>query len=412
MAWLVGLAVFWQGAFTLVVPLAQYAVPIVLSAGMSARPWRRWSSSIRGRAQLLLPGIVALLLGVSWVGMGLWHGEAARAWWVSWPAWLALPMLLALLAWPPPLGWLFAGMAAGGVASAVWAAWLTLLVGRNRAEGPEPLDAILFGNLGLLLGLFCLAGLGWAWGQLRRAFWVVVLLAGALGGLLTSALSGTRGGWIVLPLLLWVLYWGYGRLLPRGGLLGLLLGLIVLGATLYAVPQTRVEHLLESGLVATWRFLAGERSVEVNGARLEMWRGAVQLVAERPLTGWGASGYQRGMARLSEQGRIDPEAARFWHAHHDLLDAWVKWGLPGVLLLACYYATPLWLFRRGLGARDPACRALALCGVLLPVAFIGYGLSYSFMAYSAVLAIYTSWLVILWGAYATRCRAGCHSSLS
>lgn len=411
---LVRLAVFCQGALTLVVPAAHYLVAVALFAGVLAGPWHHGAWSRLSPTCLLLPGIVALLLGVSWVGVGWWHGEAMRAWWVSWPAWLALPMLMAVLAWPPSLAWLFAGMAAGSTAIAAVAVWQTLWLGQNRADGPEPLDAILFGNLGLLLGLFCLAGLSWAWGQSRprRGTWLALLLVGALGGLTASALSGTRGGWVVLPVLLGLLFRGQGQLLPRGGLRGVLLGLLVLGVAFYALPQTRVQYRLESGLESSWRFVAGERGIEVNGARLEMWRGALHLVAQRPLSGWGEAGYRRAMVSLGEQGVIDPAAARYWHAHHDFLDGWAKRGLPGVLLLALYYATPLWLFRRGFRDRDPGCRALAVCGVLLPVAFFGYGLSYSFMAHPAGMAHYTGWLVVLWGLYAVRRGRGAHSSLN
>lgn len=63
------------------------------------------------------------------------------------------------------------------------------------------------------------------------------------------------------------------------------------------------------------------------------------------------------------------------------------------------YLVPVWLFRRGLRHPDVAHRALATAGVLMPVAFVDFGLSYSFLASQTGAVIYASWLVLLWALY-------------
>ncbi|WP_170064088.1 O-antigen ligase family protein [Halomonas heilongjiangensis] len=342
---------------------------------------------------------VLLCYGLSWVIAGPWHGEGLRGLKDAWPVWLAVLTLVALSRLRVSSAWLWGGFAAGSLATGGWAAWQRLVEGTARADGHEPLHAILFGNLGLLVGLICLAGLGWALGRDRRLGWTLLLAAGGFSGLMVSAFSGSRGGWIGLPLALWVLYRGYGpRLALRWQLTGVgLLGLLLVG--LYVAPQTGVERRIDNAVESMEQYLEGDQEMTSVSARLEMWKGAARLVADRPLAGWGARGYRQEMRERSLSGLQVPSLGRYWHAHNDLLDAWAKRGLPGLATLLALYLVPLWLFVGGLRDGTRERRALAMAGVLLPVAFLGFGLTYSFLAYPAGGLVYGLMLVILWGSY-------------
>ncbi len=310
-----------------------------------------------------------------------------------------MPILVALSRLRVSSAWLWGGFAAGSLATGGWAAWQGLVKGTSRANGHEPLHAILFGNLGLLAGLICLAGLGWALGRDRRLVWGLLLAAGGFSGLMVSALSGSRGGWVGLPLALWVLYRGYGpRLAARWQLAGVAL-LGVLLAALYVAPQTGVERRVDNAVDSLEQYLDGDQEMTSVSARLEMWKGAGHLIAERPLAGWGGRGYWQAMRDRGAAGLQDPALGRFWHAHNDLLDAWAKRGLPGLATLLALYLVPLWLFLGGIRSAASERRALAMAGVLLPVAFLGFGLTYSFLAYPAGGLVYGLLLAILWGLY-------------
>ncbi|SFT85288.1 O-antigen ligase [Halomonas saccharevitans] len=125
------------------------------------------------------------------------------------------------------------------------------------------------------------------------------------------------------------------------------------------------------------------------------------LIGDRPVLGWGDAGYLRGMVELSEAGRLDPATANYWHAHSDVLDAWVRRGALGMLVLLVIYLLPVYLFRKGLRAHDPERRALATCGLMLPAGFFGFGLSYSFMVYTVGVAAYAGWFCVIWGLYSS-----------
>lgn len=127
-----------------------------------------------------------------------------------------------------------------------------------RIDGHELLHAILFGNLGLLMGALCLAGLGWAWTRPRRALWIPLLALGVAGGLVPSMLSGTRGGWLALPLMLLVFQRGFVRWLTGRTQLAICLTVLTLGVSAYAVPQTGVEQRAQLAVTELRHYLAEE----------------------------------------------------------------------------------------------------------------------------------------------------------
>ncbi|MEQ6890049.1 O-antigen ligase family protein [Halomonas sp. CS7] len=343
--------------------------------------------------------LILLLFGASQLAMAAYHGELLGLWPLVVPVLLALLALPALHAWLPSLTWLWTGLALGGMTTGVWALWQALN-GVRRASGHEPLHAILYGNLSLLSGVLCLAGIGWALNGPRRSGWLALLALGALGGVAASVLSGTRGGWVALPLILLVFQRGFGRWLPRGKAAAWWLGAGVLLAALYVLPQTGVQHRVSLAVAEVEHYLTGEEAKTSSvTTRLEMWQGALGLIVERPLLGHGEAGYEEGVRSRVKAGEIDRAVLAHAHAHNDLLDAWAKRGVPGLVALLGLYLLPLWLFRSGLNHPDSSHRALAVAGLLLPVTFLDFGMTYSFLAYPVGTAVFCGWLVVLWTFY-------------
>lgn len=334
----------------------------------------------------------ATLLACAMQGSGAWHSE--------WPRLFVL--LLSALA-VASLPWLnvgaattFAAFAFTGLGAGGWALCQKVVEGVNRASGYEPFHAILFGNLSLTAGVFCLAGLAWAWQLPRRRAWLLLLGLGALGGLSASLLSGTRGGWLALPLAGWVFYRAYltqWPLLWRGSLFAVIIAMAI---GLYALPQTGVQHRVGSAVEEGQDYLQGDAHGSI-GVRLELYRTSLALIAEKPWVGYSRQAYQDALQALYNEGEIGRGVARHWHAHNDLLNAWLRYGLLGALGTLLLYLWPLWFFSRRLSLASSALRPLALAGCLLPIMFFDFGLSYAFFAYPVVLAAYWVWLLVLVG---------------
>ncbi|MFI0471715.1 O-antigen ligase family protein [Halomonas sp. HMF6819] len=310
---------------------------------------------------------------------------------------LAVPVLLLILRCPPRLSWLWSGLALGAIGSGSWALWQNLALGQGRADGF--IYVIQFGNLSMLLGVLCLAGLGWAFSQQGKAFWLLLLLGGALLGMLGSLLSGSRGGWIGLPFIAFVLYRGYGQGLSFRIKSAAVCFALVLVTIMYVTPQTGVQQRVHMGITDVTQYIGGGDRDTSLGLRFQMWRGAGQLISERPLLGWGEDGYVQAMQSLGERGVISPAATLFDHAHNEFIDATAKRGMVGLLLLLALYFVPIRLFAQGVSHPNYRVRSLAVAGTLLPVAYIDFGLSQTFLAHNSGAMFYAFWLAVWWGTF-------------
>ncbi|SJN12171.1 O-antigen ligase [Halomonas citrativorans] len=316
---------------------------------------------------------------------------------------LAVPVLLLILRVPPRLSWLWSGIAVGAIGAGTLAAWQKLIEDVGRADGF--LHPIQFGNLSMLLGVLCLAGLGWAAVQRFRYTWMALLLTGALCGMLGSLFSGSRGGWVGLPIIGLVLYRSYGHCFSVRVKLSMVGFVTLLLAALYMLPEVGLQKRVHEAVSDISSYVTGEERDTSLGLRFEMWQGATQLIAERPLLGWGEAGYQAAMHKLGEEGDISLAASTFDHAHNDIIDAFAKRGVFGVAALLCLYLVPLRMFASGLQHSNLEIRALAVAGTLLSVAYIDFGLSQTFFAHNSGAMFYAFWLAVLWGVYSAQSRA-------
>lgn len=394
----IGVAVL--GALPLILPWGYWAGPGWLAAaGLLGWSRRRYRLALLSTADRWL-ATAFCLLGVTQLIACVISPLGARGVPLALAAWLAVPALLQLRACPPsPAAW-WGGMASGGLLTGAWALWQAQVEGSVRPDGVG-LDPILYGNLSLLTGLLCLAGLGWALSQHDRR-WCWLLLAGAIGGLVASGFSGTRGGWVALPLVIWVFLRGWrrgrGRVLRSSAWRWLLLVLLVLPPLLYLVPDTRVKIRVDEAVAEFQEYLAHPERPSSVTSRIAMWQGAWLLILEAPVVGHGQAGFRDGMARLVERpdSPLGENLLSFWHPHQDLLDAWVRRGLLGLGSLLGLFLLPWWHFRGGRRRDAYGDTAMAMGGVLVPVAYLGFGLTYGFFSYPVGILVFLGWLLVPW----------------
>lgn len=394
------LSVFLLGAIALIVPSGYSVGAVMLLLGSIILLIKRPPLGVTRRDWL----VIAAMLGYAAVSMleVWWDGQSSSGFDKPSRFVLAIPAMLLVMAYPPKLSYLWAGLAIGAIGAGSWAGWQKLVEGEWRAGGYT--HVIQFGNLSMLMGILCLAGLGWAWVQPRRMPWLALLLVGALMGILGSLFSGSRGGWIGLPFVLLVLYRGYGRQLPSMLKIGALLAVVIGGLLMYFLPQTGVQLRVHEAFNDVELYISDNNPSTSVGARFEMWKGASQLILEKPFTGWGENGYKQGMQALADKGVVHEIATNYGHAHNEFIDAFAKRGMVGLVVLLALYLVPMRLFARQMTAENLKLRSLAVAGVLLPVAFIDFGLTQVFLTHNSGVMMYAFLLAVLWGSFSVRTK--------
>jgi ADP-heptose:LPS heptosyltransferase/O-antigen ligase len=273
----------------------------------------------------------------------------------------------------PRIRYFFLGLCVTTLLAAAMAAWQVFSGQMDRAIGLTH-HTFTFGNLALVSGLMAACGMSFFRDRrLARIDWLPA--AALVAGMLASVLSGSRGSWLALPLVLLPLT-TYGRRLYGKRLmlmLGLMLGLLALA---FAIPATGMAQRVGEVLVEAQRYFAAGDVSNVVGVRLELWRASLMMFAEHPLLGVGREGFDPALQALAASGRLQPlPPMQYANSQNDLLFCLSSGGLLDASLLLLMYIAPLRYFMGELRRPDQGQHGLALAGMVLVAAFIGFGLT-------------------------------------
>lgn len=333
-------------------------------------------------------------LALSWLAMGsVWLLDASSGDYglrgVDRPSkyLIALLSLFFVAAHAPRIPWFWAGLAVGAAGSGIVAIYQMSVLGLSRATGFT--NAIQYGDLSLYLGLACAVMLLGLWGRWRP--WQRVTIAVAmLLGLYGSLLSSTRGGWIVVPVAVPLAALALARFRrSRQAVRGIVAALVVSAGLVSLTAPEISERVAEARQDVAIYMSTGNAATSV-GQRVAHWKLAWEMGLDRPWTGWGLQGYAAEKQRRVEAGLAHPYVLQFGHAHNEVMDLWAKRGGLGVAVLLCFYAVPLalfWPLRRRVLRPDGSLDTVALClrivGTLLPVSYIGFGLTQVFLSHNS-----------------------------
>jgi O-antigen ligase len=204
-------------------------------------------------------------------------------------------------------------------------------------------DIITFGSLTLVSSLLSLAALSFFWHKLiirHRIFLVIAIFS----GLYLSVMSGTRTGWLVLPLFLFIWYRHFA-LLQYGKEKAFLGALLLMVGILLFIPfqQVLVEKIyLTTSEIGNyrWNSLNPDNSV---GIRISLYRMAVFYFLENPFKGWGDLGWMR----LIDTPEISQYATSFTRHfakngfHNEILTNAVRSGIWGLISSCALIFTPI-----------------------------------------------------------------------
>lgn len=331
---------------------------------------------------------------VAVIASSAWHGHMIARTWDSPSRFLAgVPLFLMLRRQgQDALKWADLSFALGALASFGIAVLLPRDWGDGRI-GSAFLNPIHFGDIALVLGVLSAISLNW-WR--RDPHPVRVLKVAALfAGLGASLLSGSRGGWIAVPVvaLLIVAVRGRGKSWHRNALFALAI-VVALFAT-YALSSTVRSRMGDiSSDIAS--YTQGHKDTSV-GIRLQLYDAAFTLIGRQPLFGLGDEGFRDQMTTLAQQGMITPLAAKFGEGevHNQLLAYSANYGVIGGALLLGIYLVPIWYFALRANAPQNSTRRAALMGLAFAVSFLIFGMTVETFDLKSTVCFYVAVIAVL-----------------
>ena len=371
-------AVFLFSAIALVIPSGMSPGAALLAVGSMTLLWAHEKPSLQPDERNVV--LVFLLYFALCAATNLLHHERLREYDSPFRFVLAIPALLLLLRYRPAPAALWGGLSVGAIGGGFLALWERLELSELRASGYT--NPIQYGNISMLLGTLCLAGLGWAAAQKKARCWVGLLVVGGVVGIMGSFLTASRGSWVSLPVCLIILYRYYGRVLRKRHLLGATAVVVVALAVVFILPQAGMQARVHDAVTETdGYFEKGNANTSV-GARFEMWRTAVMIYPDHPWIGWGKNGFMQRKKELIAEGKVAAFTGDHTHSHNEYLDAAVKRGVVGVINVAIFYSVLGIAFMRGMARASAENRPYALAGVLMMVSYIGFGFTQSFLTHN------------------------------
>lgn len=284
---------------------------------------------------------------------------------------LAIPIFLAICVKGLNVRWLYMGIFAGAFSAGLLGIYQKYYLGQDVAHGMH--WKTIFGNTSLILGAISLTYLIKDDYDRRATILKKIALLAFIMGVLGSLCSGTRGGWIALPFLLWLIY---SRMITSAqiklGIYTLAGAILITTYTANDFVNNKVNKAVdEVAYYMTAQNPDGHSSVT---SRFEMWRGAIMMFQESPLSGIGYKKFGPALSELRERGEIKTlEAHKEFHnhAHSDILNTTAEQGLIGLVsLLALYIGTTFFFIKNY--KFNPR---LATVGLVLNLGFIIFGLT-------------------------------------
>ena len=223
-----------------------------------------------------------------------------------------------------------------------------LLLAPNTETWPERptvghVDPLMLSAMSLLGSLLCLVQLTRQPFDRAKLLLNLLNLLGLAAGLYIALATQSRTGWLAVPLVLLLLLLLRTRRPLRQALPLALFLVMAAGMAAYlssTILQERFTQAVEEFHSYPWQ---GEVAPDTSiGLRLTFWRIALQLLQERPLSGWGSS-YPAGLESVTITAFASPYARELVadsKFHSELGTRLVKSGLGGGVAILLLFFVP------------------------------------------------------------------------
>lgn len=304
---------------------------------------------------------------------------------------LFLPLLLLFREFPIKIKIILYGIPLGSAIAGIVAMYHKFYLNLER---PFPyLMHIQAGDIAISLAMMSLA-ISIYWGIKKNYKWLALCLIASGFGVLASALTGARGGWVGLPVVLAIILWFSYKNLSKTFTLIISSGLFILFTSVITTPQTNVLNRIDIAYQEIENYFKHNEKTSSLGARFDMWQGAFEGIEQKPLLGWGTENYKRLKAQQLSEGSIAPTTLDFNDAHNQYIDSTVKRGVIGLFGLLSVLLMPIFYFVRNILDKNLDIKIISLLGIIHIVSICFFFTSQTFLAHNSGCIFYF-FLIIL-----------------
>lgn len=251
--------------------------------------------------------------------------------------------------------------------------------------------AIHFGNVGLFLAFASLA----LFPISRHRGPRILAVAGMILGVCASVLSGSRGGWLAVPILIFItLIMANRSLRLNRSLILKIAGLTVLVAV--GLWQTNYIQKRIVAVQTDWANLGKFDPANAIEVRFLMWEQAWLEIRQAPLLGTGYSGYRNRVLGAVESGYLPKHMLSYsTEPHNEYLYQWATRGAIGLIYFFVCLTWMGWYFVKLLLLGDQDHVAIAQVGLSLITVVTVAGLTISVVDQRDVIRFFGWILAVL-----------------
>jgi O-antigen ligase len=181
--------------------------------------------------------------------------------------------------------------------------------------------------------------------------------------------SGGRGGWIAIPVLVFYVIFSkvyFKKILPKFFAFIVITFLISVS---YFSTNLPVKDRVDAAINNAQLYFTEHKVNSSTGARLEMFKAALLMSFENPLTGVGEHEYVKHKADLIKEERIDPFISRYKEPHNQYLNSFAEQGVLGLSSFLLLLIFPLLIFKKSTNLLS------SRIGMLISISYLDFAIT-------------------------------------
>lgn len=236
---------------------------------------------------------------------------------------------------------------------------------------------IPYTGVALLMGVMSFLSV-WLCDSRNKALIFFALLALAFG--VGSAFIGqARGVWLAIPFFAFILFYFVSNNVIQNKRVGkgsyIVFSIISVLLIVAFVFSPTAQKRINEAKYDIQQYVDGTNRDTSLGIRFQLYQSAILMAKENPLFGIKYKKYLDEQKKLAEKGIISDVTSKFWHAHNEMLQYLLSYGILGLLSLISIYLAPFLYCLKNSFSIDLKTKAASLMGCVWGMGFFIYGLS-------------------------------------